>query len=387
MRDLALYIHWPFCAKKCPYCDFNSHVRDRVDVPSYARAYDSELTYYRHMTGPRRLTSIFFGGGTPSLMPPDLAGQIIQKANDLWGIEKDAEITLEANPGSSETEKFKAFKANGINRLSIGIQSFNDDALRFLGRIHTAQEGQSAIAAAQKVFDRFSFDLIYARPNQTEKEWEQELRMAIGMSVGHLSLYQLTIEEKTAFYGAYQRGEWSLPDEDAAAALYQKTDDMMRDAGMPAYEISNYARAGQESRHNLTYWQYKDYVGVGPGAHGRWTYQGQKWASVAEKGPEKWVSRVLADEGAGHGSSPFTLVPSGVRAGEAVMMGLRLTSGINPWRIADDSGISLSNLLDMDRVSGLVSSGDLVWLTPETLAPTMTGRLRLNRVIHYILKV
>jgi putative oxygen-independent coproporphyrinogen III oxidase len=387
MRDLALYIHWPFCAKKCPYCDFNSHVRDRVDVASYARAYDSELTYYRHMTGPRRVTSIFFGGGTPSLMPPDLAGQIIQKANDLWGIEKDAEITLEANPGSSETEKFKAFKANGINRLSIGIQSFYDDALRFLGRIHTAQEGQAAIAAAQKVFDRFSFDLIYARPNQTEKEWEQELRMAIGMSSGHLSLYQLTIEEKTAFYGAYQRGEWSLPDEDAAAALYQQTDDMMRDAGMPAYEISNYARAGQESRHNLTYWQYKDYVGVGPGAHGRWTYQGQKWASVAEKGPEKWVSRVLVDEGAGHGSAPFTLVSSDVRAGEAVMMGLRLTSGINPSCIADDSGILLSDLLNMDRVSELVSSGDLVWLTPETLAPTMTGRLRLNRVIHYILKV
>ena len=385
--DLALYIHWPFCAQKCPYCDFNSHVRERIDAAAWGRAYVQELRYYRDWLGPRRITSIFFGGGTPSLMPPDIAGLVIQTINDLWGLDREIEVTLEANPNSSEVEKFKAFKSNGINRLSVGIQSLNDQHLKFLGRLHNAAEGRQAIAAAQSVFDRFSFDLIYARPGQTTTEWELELRQALTIAGDHLSLYQLTIEPQTPFYTARARGDFAIPDDDTAAELYTLTDGMMTDAGRPPYEVSNYARKGQESQHNLTYWRYGDYAGVGPGAHGRVTVDGQKYATTGHRAPEIWLGRVGQN---GHGLHPTTLVPPAERGVEALMMGLRLTSGLPLSRLAAETGAPWSATVDPERLERLVELGDLDCRPSlrrddsPVITPTLQGRLRLNQVIAYL---
>jgi putative oxygen-independent coproporphyrinogen III oxidase len=405
--DIALYIHWPFCAQKCPYCDFNSHVRDKIDQGAWARAYLAELEYYRNLTGPRTVTSIFFGGGTPSLMNPDVAGTVIQKINDLWGIVLNAEITLEANPNSVEVEKFKSFKSNGINRVSIGLQSLDDEQLRFLGRVHTAAEGQRAIDVAAQVFDRYSFDLIYARPGQTAAAWESELRQALAIAGDHLSLYQLTIEPQTPFFTAHARGDFAVPGEDAAAELYTLTDDIMNSAGLPAYEISNYARPGQESRHNLTYWRYGDYVGVGPGAHGRVTVDGVKYATRGHRAPEVWMERVSAN---GHGMHPFTVVPMDDRGVESVMMGLRLASGFDLGGITRETGQDWRDVIAPERIVALVDAGDITcypresgdplgsntnagqWApacagatTPVFIAPTLQGRLRLNQVIAFLL--
>lgn len=398
MRDLAVYIHWPFCAHKCPYCDFNSHVRNQIDQDAWAQGYLAELAYYRALTGPRRVTSVFFGGGTPSLMHPDVVGLLLDRINDLWGMVRNVEVTLEANPTSSEVGKFLAFKDSGINRLSIGIQSLNDDDLRFLGRQHSVAQGLATLDAAASIFDRFSFDLIYARPGQTMSDWERELARALPYARGHMSLYQLTIEPQTPFYTAHARGDFVVPGEGLAAELYALTDQMMGSAGMPAYEISNYATPGQESRHNLAYWRYDDYIGVGPGAHGRLTLGGVKYATRAHRAPEIWLERVGAS---GHGAHPFTVVPVADRGVEALMMGLRLRDGFDLAKLAHETGQAWENTIDPKRIKLLVENGDLIvtpaedeeLLSPDSglrrngkiLATTLAGRLRLNQVIAYLL--
>jgi oxygen-independent coproporphyrinogen-3 oxidase len=374
-------------------------VRERVDQDAWRVAYGRELEYFRHFIGPRAVGSVFFGGGTPSLMPPETAGFILDKINDLWGLSSDIEVTLEANPGSSEIGKFKSFKVNGINRLSIGIQSLYDDQLRFLGRVHNAAEGMRAIEAARAVFDRFSFDLIYARPGQTPAQWEQELAQALTLAGDHMSLYQLTIEPQTPFFTAHARGDFVVPGEDVAAELYVMTDQMMAAAGRPAYEISNYAKPGQESQHNLTYWRYGDYVGVGPGAHGRLTVDGVKYATRGHRAPEIWLERVGRE---GHGMHPMDVVPTLDRGVEALMMGLRLNGGFDLANIARETGREWQEVVTPARIEALVHAGDLTtWaLGPRikseddpkaytgpkiTIVPTLQGRLRLNAVIAYLL--
>ncbi len=266
---LALYIHWPFCAKKCPYCDFNSHVRDTVDAAAWETALLADMAFEAEQTGQRTLTSIFFGGGTPSLMPPELVERLIAAAGRYWSFADDVEITLEANPSSVEASRFADLAQAGINRTSLGLQSFDDKALKFLGRLHGAAEGLAALDTAQAHFERVSFDLIYALPGQTQDEWHAMLTRALGFGTGHISLYQLTIEPGTRFATDLRRGAFAMPEEDMSAELYAMTRAMTAAAGLPAYEVSNHARPGQESRHNLTYWRYGDYAGVGPGAHGR----------------------------------------------------------------------------------------------------------------------
>ena len=295
----AVYVHWPFCAQKCPYCDFNSHVRhEGWDEKAYVDAYCRELQETRRLTGPHRVHSIFFGGGTPSLMRPETVSALIDEIARLWTVEADAEITLEANPGSVEADRFKGFHAAGVNRVSVGVQSLIDADLKALGRIHTVAEARRAVAIAQATFERTSFDLIYARQHQTLKSWEAELREALSFQAGHLSLYQLTIEPQTTFERLYVAGKLKLPDGDLSHDLYAMTQAMTEAAGIPAYEISNHAQPGQESRHNLVYWRYGTYAGVGPGAHGRLLIDGVRHATVAEKIPEAWMRRVLD---VGHG--------------------------------------------------------------------------------------
>ncbi len=284
--SFAVYVHWPFCKSKCPYCDFNSHVREKIDAEAWKTALLAEIDHYAALTPGRQVTSVFFGGGTPSLMDPHIAGAIIDRIAMRWAIADDPEITLEANPNSAEAERFAAFKTAGVNRLSIGVQSLDDKALKFLGRGHDVREACRAIDRAAKLFDRFSFDLIYARPGQTVEDWTRELKAALDLRPTHLSVYQLTIEAGTQFKTLFDRGDYSLLSEIVQERLYDATQAILEDAEMPAYEISNHARAGQASRHNLVYWHYEDYVGVGPGAHGRLTLDGRgggrcvaSWAS------------------------------------------------------------------------------------------------------------
>ncbi|NDG05473.1 MAG: coproporphyrinogen III oxidase, partial [Alphaproteobacteria bacterium] len=295
MTPLALYIHWPFCLKKCPYCDFNSHVREGIDVAAWQQAYIREISHYAQHLPRRTLGSVFFGGGTPSLMPPTLVEAILNTIAQHWPMAHDVEVTLEANPTSAEAEKFKAFRAAGVNRLSLGIQALDDATLHWLGRTHSAQQARQALTWAAHIFPRYSFDLIYARANHTLSDWQKELQQALGMAGGHMSLYQLTLEPHTAFYARAQGGEILTASDDMAADMYEMTQDMMNAAGMPAYEISNHAAAGHESRHNTAYWQYDDYVGIGPGAHGRFRDEaGTVWATVDEPQPEAWLTKVQA---------------------------------------------------------------------------------------------
>ncbi|MFC5313956.1 radical SAM family heme chaperone HemW [Azospirillum rugosum] len=377
----GIYIHWPFCKSKCPYCDFNSHVRERIEHDRWRAALLRELDHYADATAGRKVTSVFFGGGTPSLMEPATVAAVLERIAARWPVADGLEVTLEANPTSVEADKFRAFRAAGINRVSLGIQALDDASLKFLGRQHNAAEATGAIALAAKTFDRFSFDLIYARPGQTVAAWEAELTRALDYAVGHLSVYQLTIEEGTAFFPLHARGELVLPDEDLAGDLYEATHSLLNRAGLPAYEISNHARPGEESRHNLTYWRYGDYVGVGPGAHGRLTLDGEKFATRAHRAPEIWLERVERD---GFGAATPDAIDRDARGSELLMMGLRLREGVARARLIEETGRDLPDLVDARALDRLVSGGFLE-VTDATLRATHEGRQRLNAVLGALL--
>ena len=368
---LALYVHWPFCVSKCPYCDFNSHVRAEIDQRQWREALLADLAHEARLLPGRRLTSIFFGGGTPSLMEPATVEAVIEAAARHWQPSDDVEITLEANPNSVEAARFTDLALAGINRLSLGLQSFDDQALAFLGRAHSAREGWRALEIAQKRFRRVSFDLIYALPGDSESSWSATLAQALSLGTSHLSLYQLTIEPGTRFASMVAKGAFEPLDADASAALYELTDDMTSAAGLPSYEISNHARAGRESRHNLTYWRYGDYAGVGPGAHGR--RGGMRTAR--HKKPENFLSSIARN---GHGMVEEVPLSAVEAADEALVMGLRLREGIDVETIAARFG--LSSIVDWARVERLVASGHLT-RDGTRIAATASGRLLLDYLL------
>jgi len=367
----GVYIHWPFCLSKCPYCDFNSHVRHGgVDQARYVAAYLREMQTMAERTGPREVTTVFFGGGTPSLMQPETVAAILDGIGRYWSVSRDVEVTLEANPTSVEAERFRGFRTAGVNRVSLGVQSLDDASLKALGRLHSAEEALKAVAIARSVFDRYSFDLIYARPGQTPDDWAKELRRAIAEAAEHLSLYQLTIEAETPFFALRQSGKLSIPDDDTARDLYDMTQEVCAAAGLNAYEISNHARAGAECRHNLVYWRGDDYVGIGPGAHGRIEQDGRRYATATERRPESWLMRV---EGFGHGLVVDEALTREERADEYLLMGLRLAEGIDPQRYAALSG----RPLDAKRIAILRDEGAV-----ET---TAEGYLRVTQAAFPIL--
>lgn len=377
----ALYVHWPFCLSKCPYCDFNSHVREAVDQDRWRRALLAELDHYADMTPGRVVTSIFFGGGTPSLMAPETVGAVIQRAGARWHLAESAEVTLEANPTSVEAGRFAAYREAGVNRLSIGVQALNQAALTFLGRQHNVEEALAALDIARRTFAHWTFDLITARPGQTPAAWREEIKRALDEGAEHLSIYHLTIEENTAFHGAQRRGELSLPPENTGAAIFEMTQEILERAGLPAYEISNHAKPGAESRHNLTYWHYGDYVGIGPGAHGRLTLETGKTATRQHRAPEAWLQAV---ETQGHATRGQEILGTQDRLAELVMMGLRLRGGISRKAFLRESGAEPEQALNAARLSALTKGGFLV-LDGEGLRPTSSGRARLNAVIGRLL--
>ena len=370
-RCIALYVHWPFCVSKCPYCDFNSHVRETIDQDAWLEALVADLAHEARQLDGARLSSIFFGGGTPSLMAPATVEALITAAFKHWTPANDIEITLEANPNSVEAARFADLAAAGVNRLSLGLQSFDDQALRFLGRAHSAAEGLNALDIAQETFERVSFDLIYALPGDTEEAWAARLAQALSLGTTHVSLYQLTIEPGTRFASMAARGEFKPLDSDSAAALYELTDAMTSAALMPAYEISNHARPGHESRHNFNYWRYGDYAGVGPGAHGR--RLGQR--TVRHRKPENFLAALARD---GHGiAEEAPLLPTEA-ADEALVMGLRLAEGIDAGAIAERFG--LPSLVDWSRIERLVCSGHLT-RQGTRVALSAEGRLLLDHIL------
>ncbi|MBC2778246.1 radical SAM family heme chaperone HemW [Parasphingopyxis marina] len=370
MTELALYIHWPFCVSKCPYCDFNSHVRDNVDQNLWRDALLADLAYEASLLPDARLISIFFGGGTPSLMPPETVAALIEAAGQHWRMDDAVEITLEANPSSVEAARFGDLARAGVNRVSLGLQSLDDEALRFLGRAHDVAESLAALKTAQQAFTRVSFDLIYALPGQTEAAWSAELKSALAFGTDHLSLYQLTIEPGTRFATLAARGEIAEADPDYGAALYTATQDLTEAVGLPAYEISNHARPGEESRHNLAYWRYRPYAGIGPGAHGRRTAM----ATVRHKKPENWLMAVARN---GHGLQAEERLASRDEAVEAVMMGLRLNEGI------DRTALSQA-VIDEANVDRLAALG-LLHKQGSRIAATLPGRLVLNSLLAEII--
>ncbi len=377
-EPLALYVHWPFCVSKCPYCDFNSHVRERVDQAVWREALLADLRHEAALLPGRTVGSIFFGGGTPSLMPPATVAAVIAASNDAWGLADDVEITLEANPNSVEVANFADLAAAGVNRVSIGVQSFVSEVLEFLGRAHSEDEARRAIATAQEHFARVSFDLIYARPGQSRAAWESELAGALAFGTDHLSLYQLTIEPGTRFATLAAKGDLTIPDGDAAADLFDATQAMTRAAGLPRYEVSNHARIGQESRHNLAYWRYADYAGVGPGAHGRRLGQ----ATERHKKPENFVAAVDRN---GHGLKVESDLPAHERATEAMLMGLRLTEGIDLARIEGRSGLAREAFVDDGAVGRLAEQG-LVEHDGDRLAVTDDGILLLDSILSEVVR-
>jgi oxygen-independent coproporphyrinogen-3 oxidase len=370
----GLYVHWPFCQSKCPYCDFNSHVAERIDQKRWLQAYLAEIDRLGRDTSGHRLRSVFFGGGTPSLMDPDTVFAILDRVRTTWAVANDWEVTLEANPGSVEAGKFRAFRAAGVNRLSMGVQALNDADLKRLGRLHTAADAIAAFDIARACFDRVSFDLIYARQDQTPEDWTQELTRALDMAIDHLSLYQLTIEDGTAFGDRHARGGLKgLPDEDRSVTLYEITQDLCSSAGLHAYEISNHSRAGAQSEHNLIYWRGGDYAGVGPGAHGRLTLAGQRWATEALKQPSGWLEAV---EKRGTGELPREEITSSARAQEYVLMSMRLAEGLDTARLEAISGYALTSaaIAELSALNLIVSGSGRVKATAQ-------GRMILNSVI------
>jgi putative oxygen-independent coproporphyrinogen III oxidase len=345
----GVYVHWPFCASKCPYCDFNSHVhRGPFDEQAYVAAYEREIAHAASLTPGRVVQSIFFGGGTPSLMSPWAVEQIINSITRHWTVESKAEITLEANPTSVEVERFKGFRSAGVNRVSLGVQSLRPQPLADLGRRHTVEEAVAAVRIAQSVFDRSSFDLIYARPHQTLEDWEDELKEALWLAKGHISLYQLTIEQGTRYFDLHRAGKLIMPNEDLAADFYELTQELTAAAGMPAYEISNHARPGQESQHNLLYWRYGEYAGIGPGAHGRLLINNQRHATATEKMPFDWQKKVVTN---GHGLVTDDVLTWEEQGDEFLVMGLRLREGISPQRFTALSGRKI-NQRQIDDLKG-----------------------------------
>lgn len=371
----GIYVHWPFCAAKCPYCDFNSHVRHKpVDQERFTAAFLKEMQTMRTLGGPRVVSSIFMGGGTPSLMEPATVGAILDGIAKYWHVPDGIEITMEANPSSVEAERFRGYRAAGVNRVSMGVQALNDRDLKFLGRLHDVADALKAIKLAREIFPRMSFDLIYARPNQTVEEWEKELAEAISYAVDHLSLYQLTIEEGTAFYGLHKAGKLIVPDGEHSAVLYEATQEITARHGMPAYEVSNHARPGAESRHNLTYWRYGDYAGIGPGAHGRLSQSKIKLATATERNPEAWLELV---ERQGHGMIDQEMLGYDEQADELLLMGLRLREGIDLVRWQSLSGREL----DPDREDFLIQHGFVERLGNSRIRCTPSGMLILDSVV------
>jgi oxygen-independent coproporphyrinogen-3 oxidase len=374
----GLYVHWPFCQSKCPYCDFNSHVSAKVDQSRWLRAYLSELNRTAAEVGPRVLNTIFFGGGTPSLMAPETVEAIISRAKSLWPTANDLEVSLEANPTSIEAGRFRGYRDGGVNRVSMGFQALNDEDLRRLGRLHTVQEGRQAFEIARQTFDRVSFDLIYARQGQSLDHWRSELKEALALSIDHLSLYQLTIEQGTAFGERHARGGLKgLPSDDTASDMYFVTQELCDIAGMRAYEVSNHAKIGSESRHNLIYWRYGDYVGIGPGAHGRLTLGSHKYAIESHRDPDLWLTMC---ESNGNGESAREVVPLDEQAIEMLMMGLRLDEGISMSRFEGLANATLSNakIQDLKNMAMIDQSGDCLRATPQ-------GRVVLNAVLRELL--
>ena len=378
-EPIALYVHWPFCVSKCPYCDFNSHVRASIDSDAWRAALLSDLAHEAALNGGRRLSSIFFGGGTPSLMPPDIVGALIDAATRHWRPTGDIEITLEANPSSVEAARFADLAAAGVNRVSLGLQSLENEALHFLGRAHDVREGLAALEVAQSTFGRVNFDLIYARPDQSLADWESELARGLSFGTDHLSLYQLTIEPGTRFATLVAQGKLNPADPDHAADLYEQTQAMTAAAGIPAYEISNHARPGQESRHNLTYWRYGDYVGVGPGAHGR----RDGLATLRHRKPENWMTAV---ERNGHGLQGEEPLDGRDRAREALLMGLRLAEGVDLDRIARLSGLPVDMLVDRDAVARIAGHG-MIRQDGQRLRVDPAGMLLLDAILPEIVAV
>ena len=382
-EPLALYIHWPFCAAKCPYCDFNSHVRDRLDQARFRDALRRELAHEAARVGRRPLASIFFGGGTPSLMDPATVAALVEDARALFDAAPDIEITLEANPTSVEIGKLAAFRDAGVNRASLGVQSLDEAALRFLGRRHDAAQAIEALEAARSIFPRLSFDLIYARPGQDEASWRAELRQALALAADHLSLYQLTIEPGTQFATLHGRGAFTLPEGDDAARLYVATAEEAARFGLRPYEVSNYAKPGAESRHNLAYWRYGDYLGIGAGAHQRLLLDGEMLATRRHRAPEEWARRVERD---GHAAVEEETLSKADRAREALLMGLRLAEGIDPRRIAARSGLAFEQTVDPAMLAALLDEEYLAWTPDGRLRATDEGIVRLDALLPVLLR-
>ncbi|MEL6993296.1 MAG: radical SAM family heme chaperone HemW [Pseudomonadota bacterium] len=373
----GVYIHWPFCEAKCPYCDFNSYARKNINQNQWLDGYLKEIDRYAELLPNRAINSVFFGGGTPSLMDPAIVEKMISFILSHWSASNDIEITLEANPTSVEADKFNAYADAGVNRISMGVQALNDRDLKRLGRTHSVKEAKQAFDIARRNFNRVSFDLIYARQSQTLEDWQKELRQALDMAVDHLSLYQLTIEQGTAFGDRYKRGKLpDLPDDDDAADMYQVTQDICAEAGLDAYEVSNYAKRGAQSRHNLIYWQYGDYVGIGPGAHGRVTLAGQRYATDTWKSPEKW----LASAKQGNGDKHKTAIAPLDQAAEYLMMGLRIAEGIDLSRYAGLAGEPLDN-----EAITYLKDINMIELRENRLTASENGRPVLNSLIQELL--
>lgn len=371
----GIYIHWPFCAAKCPYCDFNSHVRhEKIDQKRFLSAFENELAVNREISGAQEVTSIFIGGGTPSLMDPETVDGILQAIKGNWDVPEEIEITLEANPSSVEAARFRGYFDAGINRVSMGVQALHDKDLKFLGRLHSVADAKKAIELAREIFPRMSFDLIYGRPDQTHNDWSSELSQAINLAADHLSLYQLTIEEGTPFFKLHEAGKIITPDDDHLVELYNATQETCEKHGMPAYEVSNHAKPGAESQHNLNYWRYGDYVGVGPGAHGRLSIDNGKISTVTEKHPETWLTEV---EKHGHGIIERSELALEEQADELLLMGLRVKEGVDILRWQELSGRDI----DVEKETTLTELGLIERLGNHRLRSTPKGVLVLNAVI------
>lgn len=382
LNSISVYVHWPFCLAKCPYCDFNSHVRETVDEGKMAAAMTAEIDYYAGLVGARSVKSIFFGGGTPSLMSATTVDNVINRLSKRFSIDNDIEITLEANPTSVEAGKFDDFSKAGVNRVSLGIQALNTKDLIALGREHSLKEAFEAIELSQKYFKRSNFDLIYARMGQSVSDWQKELHQALKIANGHLSLYQLTIEPGTPFYGQLRSGKIIIPNEDTSAEMYDLTNQICESAGYEIYEISNYAKVGQQSKHNLTYWKYLDYIGIGAGAHGRITLAGQTYATMQYKKPETWLKAVQMN---GHATKVKENLSQKAMAEEMIMMGLRLTDGIAYTDFKNRLGTDIEKFIAMDSLVSLKSQGFVSVKNQDRLRLTEKGRPLLNQILGQIL--